>query len=61
MKPLETGPVVDGLRVVRAGLSESDQVIVNGIQRAMPGAVVEARLTTITETAELEAATTKQE
>jgi len=61
VKPLETGPVVDGLRVVRAGLSESDQVIVNGIQRAMPGAVVEARLTTITETAELEAATTKQE
>lgn len=53
VKPLETGPLVDGLRVVRAGLAETDQVIVNGIQRAMPGAAVQAKLTTITQTAEL--------
>lgn len=62
VKPLETGPVVDGLRVVRAGLSESDKVIVNGIQRAMPGATVEAKVTTITETAQLTGtAATQQE
>ncbi len=52
-KTLETGPVVDGLRVVRSGLAPDDQVIVNGVQRAMPGAVVAARATTITRTAEL--------
>lgn len=62
VKPLQTGPVVDGLRVVRGGLSESDKVIVNGIQRAMPGATVEAKVTTITQTAELtDAAAPKQE
>lgn len=62
VKPLETGPVVDGLRVVRAGLSEADKVIVNGLQRAMPGAVVEAKVTTITQTAVLDdAVATKQE
>jgi RND family efflux transporter MFP subunit len=62
VKPLETGPIVDGLRVVRAGLSETDKVIVNGIQRAMPGAAVEAKVTTITQTAQLADATaTKQE
>ena len=53
VKPLETGPLVDGLRVVRSGLEEKDQVIVNGIQRVMPGAPVQAKLTTITQTAEL--------
>ncbi len=49
MKPLETGPVVGGLRVVRSGLAANDQVIVNGIQRVMPGATVQAKLTTITQ------------
>jgi RND family efflux transporter MFP subunit len=53
VKPLETGPVVGGLRVVRSGLAANDQVIVNGIQRVMPGATVQAKLTTITRTAEL--------
>jgi RND family efflux transporter MFP subunit len=47
-RTLEVGPIVDGLRVVRSGLLPSDRVIVNGTQRAMPGAVVDARLTTVT-------------
>jgi multidrug efflux system membrane fusion protein len=34
------GPVVDGLRVVRSGLEAGDRVVVNGLQRARPGAVV---------------------
>ncbi|SUS03276.1 Multidrug-efflux system secretion protein, HlyD family [uncultured Defluviicoccus sp.] len=54
VKPLETGPVVDGLRVVRSGLDASDQVIVNGVQRAQPGMTVQAKPTTITRTAELD-------
>jgi RND family efflux transporter MFP subunit len=34
------GPVVDGLRVVTEGLSPDDNVIVNGLMRARPGAKV---------------------
>jgi multidrug efflux system membrane fusion protein len=34
------GPIVDGLRVVRSGLSPGDRVVVNGLQRVRPGAKV---------------------
>jgi RND family efflux transporter MFP subunit len=34
---IEVGPLVDGLRVVRNGLKETDWVIVRGVQRARPG------------------------
>lgn len=53
VKPLQTGPVVDGLRVVRSGLESADQVIVNGVQRVQPGVLVQAKSTTITRTAAL--------
>jgi len=36
-RPVQLGPVVDGLRVIRSGVTAKDRVIVNGIQRAMPG------------------------
>ena len=36
------GPLVEGLRVVRTGLSAGDRVVVNGLQRVRPGAKVEA-------------------
>jgi RND family efflux transporter MFP subunit len=39
-KPVELGPIADGLRVIRAGLTPEDQVIVNGLMRARPGAKV---------------------
>jgi RND family efflux transporter MFP subunit len=32
-----TGPVVDGLRVVREGLAAGDRIVVNGLQRVRPG------------------------
>ena len=51
---IEVGPVVNGMRVVRSGLTADDRVIVNGLQRAMPGVVVDARTTTLTSTAQLE-------
>jgi multidrug efflux system membrane fusion protein len=35
------GPIVDGLRVVRTGLSPGDRVVVNGLQRVRPGMKVE--------------------
>ena len=39
-KYVTLGPVVDGLRVVTAGLEPDDRVIVNGLMRARPGAKV---------------------
>jgi multidrug efflux system membrane fusion protein len=36
-RPIETGRLADGLRVVTSGLSEGDVVIVNGLQRVRPG------------------------
>ncbi len=39
-RPVELGPVVDGLRVIRSGLSGEERVIVNGLQRARSGAKV---------------------
>jgi multidrug efflux system membrane fusion protein len=38
--PVQLGPIVDGLRVVRAGLRGGDRIIVNGLQRVRPGAPV---------------------
>lgn len=42
-KPVELGPLVDGLRIIRSGLTPQDRVIVSNIQSAMPGAKVAAR------------------
>ncbi len=41
-KPVTLGPIVDGLRVVRSGLTTADRVIVNGIANPMvrPGGTV---------------------
>ena len=52
-KPVETGPLVGGLRVIRSGITKADRVIVQGVQFAMPGAKVNPRITQIkpTETA----------
>jgi RND family efflux transporter MFP subunit len=47
-KPLQLGPLSQGLRVIRGGLVATDQVIVNGTQRARPGGKVKPTLTTIT-------------
>ncbi len=36
-KVITLGPIIDGLRVIRSGLSASDRVIIAGMQRARPG------------------------
>jgi hypothetical protein len=41
-KPVELGPVVDGLRVIRSGLAPTDKVIISGTQMALPGMPVQA-------------------
>ena len=40
VRPVELGPVVDGLRVVRNGLGPNDRVIINGLLNARPGSKV---------------------
>jgi len=39
-RPVQLGPVIDGLRVVREGLSPGDVIVVNGLQRVRPGTPV---------------------
>jgi multidrug efflux system membrane fusion protein len=39
-RALTTGPIVDGLRVVREGLKAGDRIVVNGLQRVRPGMVI---------------------
>ncbi len=39
-RAIKLGPVVDGLRVVREGLKPGESIVVNGLQRVRPGAVV---------------------
>lgn len=50
-KPVEVGPLVNGLRVIRGGLGRHDKVVIQGIQYAPPGTPVTARAGTIVETA----------
>jgi len=40
LRPLELGPVVDGLRVIRKGLTGDENVIINGLVNARPGSKV---------------------
>jgi RND family efflux transporter MFP subunit len=42
-KPVALGPIVDGLRIIRSGLTPQDRVIVSNLQAAMPGAKVAAK------------------
>jgi multidrug efflux system membrane fusion protein len=39
-REIELGPVTEGMRVVTQGLKPGDRIIVNGLQRVRPGAVV---------------------
>ena len=42
-RPVQLGPLVDGLRVIRSGLQRTDRVIINGVQRIQqPGMKVTA-------------------
>jgi RND family efflux transporter MFP subunit len=43
-RPVTPGPLVDGLRVIRAGLARTDKVAISGAQLAMPGARVQVRV-----------------
>ena len=38
------GPSVDGLRVVRSGVKPGEKIVINGLQRVQPGALVTAQM-----------------
>ncbi|WP_076068547.1 efflux RND transporter periplasmic adaptor subunit [Sphingomonas montana] len=47
-KPVELGPVVGGLRIVRSGIGPNDRIVITGTQMAMPGSPVQPKLGRIT-------------
>jgi RND family efflux transporter MFP subunit len=47
-KVVQPGRLVDGLRVVRQGLTPTDRVIISGVQRARPGRKVSVKEGTVT-------------
>ena len=57
-RTIKIGPLVDGLRVVREGLTPEDWVVVAGIQRVKPGAKVDAQRATLPEPAATDAPST---
>lgn len=40
-RAIALGPKLEGLRIVRSGLAKGEKIVVNGLQRAMPGATVD--------------------
>jgi RND family efflux transporter MFP subunit len=42
-KPVVLGPVIDGMRIIRSGITAADSVITKGLQRARPGGKVTPR------------------
>jgi membrane fusion protein, multidrug efflux system len=42
-RPVQTGPLIDGLRVVKEGLKPGEQVIVEGLMRVRPGVTVDPK------------------
>ncbi len=55
-KPVELGPEVDGLRVIRSGLTSTDQVVITGYQFARPGTKAVTKAGKIAATAQKSAA-----
>lgn len=41
-RPVQLGPLVDGLRVIKSGVNAGDKVVINGLQHVRPGAKVSA-------------------
>ena len=43
-REVKLGPVVDGLRVVKTGLKPGEKIVVNGLQRVRPGALLKTEV-----------------
>lgn len=44
---VETGPLVEGLRVIKTGLAPTEKVVLDGLARLQPGMEVDAKLITM--------------
>ncbi|MNE47416.1 Efflux pump periplasmic linker BepF [compost metagenome] len=53
-RSIELGPKLEGLRIVRSGLAKGETIVVNGLQRAMPGAPVEPQAVPMADEATLD-------
>lgn len=42
-RPVETGPMVEGLRVIRSGLTSNEKIVIDGLARLQPGMKVQTR------------------
>jgi RND family efflux transporter MFP subunit len=42
-RPVQTGPMVEGLRVIREGLAPTERIVIDGLARMQPGMVVTPR------------------
>jgi RND family efflux transporter MFP subunit len=51
-RPVETGPLVEGLRVIKAGLAPTEHVVLDGLVRLQPGMPVKEHMTQIKPRAE---------
>jgi len=40
-RSVDLGPKLEGLRIVRSGLQKEDRIVINGLQRVRPGAVID--------------------
>lgn len=47
VRNVETGPLVEGLRVIKTGLTASDRVVLDGLAGLRPGAALQVRMTQI--------------
>lgn len=56
-KPVRTGPRIDGYRVIRAGLTGEETVVINGLVRVRPGVTVKSEMTKLPPKAEAEGQT----
>ena len=52
-RAIELGPKLEGLRIVRSGLSKGERIVVNGLQRAFPGATVDPQTVPMADAATL--------
>ena len=43
-RPVETGPLVEGLRVIKTGLAPTEKVVLDGLARLQPGTPVDAKV-----------------
>lgn len=47
-RPVETGPLVEGLRVIKSGVGPDERVLIDGLVQLRPGTVVKPNLVKIT-------------